>query len=48
MDCVECEEKTGEKTEIVYTNGKSESLHLCQNCQKQFQEGEFVKSVSPS
>ena len=48
MDCVECMENEGEKTEVRYTTGKSESLHLCDSCRDEFREGEFVESVTSS
>ena len=46
MNCEQCEESTGERTVIAYTNGESERIRLCADCRERFSEGDLIESVA--
>ena len=47
MQCRECEDRPGERMTVVYTDGTSEALALCEQCRRAFAEGNFVDEVTP-
>lgn len=45
MECWECNDNTGEKLEVEYTDGKTATVQLCDRCREDFTEGDFVRGV---
>lgn len=45
MDCWECEDDTGERLEVAYADGATESVRLCESCRERLVDGDLVGGV---
>lgn len=42
-----CEVKEGERVEVEYTDGTTETVPLCVDCKDEFIDGGLVREVDP-
>lgn len=47
MQCIECDGTSATLVAVEYTDGRSEQIALCTDCQDVYEEGGFVKTTSP-
>lgn len=47
MNCWECEDNSGEKSFVEYTDGETGTVQLCERCLEHFEKAEFVADIRP-
>lgn len=47
MSCVECGDEPAQYARVVYLDRDAETLRLCADCIREFQNADFVTEITP-